>query len=67
MPLWNSSASINPDDVNTTLDTVDSATDNLFTGDRIDITTEDSVDWLLFLPLTGVRQRLRKLLAPLST
>lgn len=38
------SASINPDDVNTVLERVgvDGAIDNLFTGDRIDITTEDS-------------------------
>ena len=38
------SASISPDDINTTLERVgvDSAIDNLFTGDRVDITTEDS-------------------------
>ena len=38
------SASINPDDVNTNLERigVDAAVDNLFTGDRIDITTSDS-------------------------
>ena len=40
------SASINPDDVNTTLERlgVDSATDNLFTGDRIDIRQKTVVD-----------------------
>lgn len=38
------SASINPDDINTNLERigVDAAVDNLFTGDRIDITTSDS-------------------------
>lgn len=38
------SASINPDDVNTNLHRlgVDSAVDNLFTGDRVDIITSDS-------------------------
>ena len=38
------SASISPDDVNTNLERlgVDAAVDNLFTGDRVDITTSDS-------------------------
>jgi len=48
------SASISPDDINTTLERVgvDSAVDNLFTGDRVDITTEDSRG-LAFIPASN--------------
>ena len=48
------SASISPDDINTILERVgvDSATDNLFTGDRVDITTEDSRG-LAFIPASN--------------
>ena len=47
-------ASINPDDVNTTLERsgVDAATDNLFTGDRVDIETKDSRG-LAFIPASN--------------
>ncbi len=47
-------ASISPDDVNTNLERlgVDNATDNLFTGDRIDITTTDSRG-LAFIPASN--------------
>ena len=48
------SASISPDDINTTLERVgvDSVVDNLFTGDRVDITTEDSRG-LAFIPASN--------------
>ena len=47
-------ASISPDDVNTNLERlgVDNATDNLFTGDRIDITTTDGRG-LAFIPASN--------------
>lgn len=47
-------ASINSDDVNTVLERlgVDGATDNLFTGDRIDIETKDSRG-LAFIPASN--------------
>ena len=48
------SASISPDDINTNLERfgVDSAVDNLFSGDRVDITTEDSRG-LAFIPASN--------------
>ena len=47
-------ASITPDDINTTLERlgVDGATDNLFTGDRVDIETADSRG-LAFIPASN--------------
>ena len=47
-------ASIGPDDVNTNLERlgVDNATDNLFTGDRVDISTEDSRG-IAFIPASN--------------
>lgn len=47
-------ASVSPDDVNTTLHRlgVDKATDNLFTGDRVDISTADSRG-LAFIPASN--------------
>lgn len=47
-------ASIDPDDINTTLERVgvDGATDNLFTGDRIDFETADSRG-LAFIPASN--------------
>ncbi len=47
-------ASIKPDDINTLLERlgVDDATDNLFTGDRVDIATKDSRG-LAFIPASN--------------
>ena len=48
------SASISPDDINTNLERfgVDAAVDNLFSGDRVDIRTEDSRG-LAFIPASN--------------
>jgi len=45
-------ASIDPDDVNTVLERLDGATDNLFSGDKVDITTTDSRG-LAFIPASN--------------
>ena len=52
--IGNIQASIDPDDINTVLERlgVDSATDNLFTGDKVDIITSDSRG-LAFIPASN--------------
>jgi len=52
--LGNIQASIDPDDINTVLERlgIDSATDNLFTGDKVDIITSDSRG-LAFIPASN--------------